>query len=98
MVARFVNGDDETGVRYRKFRSDPVFVLSFTHPRDVAARTRPPRLNRTSLDRGRRSRSVTMAERSGRLTHLEVLRTEWLTPHMIRVVAGGPGLADFRQN
>lgn len=39
-----------------------------------------------------------MAERSGRLTHLEVLRTEWLTPHMIRVVAGGPGLADFRQN
>lgn len=39
-----------------------------------------------------------MAERSGRLTHLTVLRTEWLTPHMIRVVAGGDGLAEFRPN
>jgi NADPH-dependent ferric siderophore reductase len=39
-----------------------------------------------------------MAERSGRLTHLTVLRTEWLTPHMIRVVAGGAGIAEFRAN
>ena len=37
-----------------------------------------------------------MAERSGRLTHLTVLRTERLTPHMIRVVAGGEDLAGFR--
>ncbi|HEX6345307.1 siderophore-interacting protein [Umezawaea sp.] len=29
---------------------------------------------------------------------LSVLRTERVTPHMIRVVAGGPGLADFAPN
>jgi len=40
-----------------------------------------------------------MAEKkSGRLTHLRVLRTEWLTPHMIRVVLGGEGLAAFTPN
>lgn len=32
-----------------------------------------------------------------RVTELEVLRTERLTPHMVRVVAGGPGLAAFPQ-
>jgi NADPH-dependent ferric siderophore reductase len=30
-----------------------------------------------------------------RTTTLEVRRTEWLTPHMIRVVAGGPELTAF---
>lgn len=30
-----------------------------------------------------------------RVTELEVLRTERLTPHMIRIVAGGGGLPDF---
>lgn len=30
-----------------------------------------------------------------RVTELEVVRTERLTPHMIRIVAGGPGVADF---
>ena len=30
-----------------------------------------------------------------RVTHATVLRTERLTPHMIRVVLGGDGLADF---
>ncbi len=30
-----------------------------------------------------------------RVTELEVLRTERVTPHMIRIVAGGPGVADF---
>src|SRR5919198_2097459 len=30
-----------------------------------------------------------------RTTTLEVDHTEWLTPHMIRVVAGGPDLAAF---
>lgn len=30
-----------------------------------------------------------------RVTELEVLRTEQLTPHMIRIVAGGPGVVDF---
>jgi NADPH-dependent ferric siderophore reductase len=30
-----------------------------------------------------------------RMITLEVRRTEWLTPHMIRVVAGGPELAAF---
>lgn len=29
-------------------------------------------------------------------TRLRVLRTEWLGPHMVRVVAGGEGLANFR--
>lgn len=29
---------------------------------------------------------------------LEVRRTEWLTPHMIRVVAGGDGIAGYRHN
>lgn len=32
---------------------------------------------------------------SRRTTTLEVRHTEWLTPHMIRVVAGGDGLAGF---
>ena len=32
------------------------------------------------------------------VTTLSVLRTERVTPHMIRVVAGGPGLADFVPN
>ncbi|MEU6643338.1 siderophore-interacting protein [Saccharomonospora sp. NPDC046836] len=32
------------------------------------------------------------------VTRLRVLRTERLTPHMIRVVAGGPGLAAFTPN
>lgn len=32
------------------------------------------------------------------LTRLQVSRTEWLTPHMIRVVAGGPGFASFIAN
>jgi NADPH-dependent ferric siderophore reductase len=32
------------------------------------------------------------------LVQLAVLRTERLTPHMIRVVLGGPGLADFVEN
>ncbi|MQM27296.1 siderophore-interacting protein [Glycomyces albidus] len=40
-----------------------------------------------------------MAERRGRrspnLTTAEVVRTERVTPHMIRVVLGGAGLADF---
>jgi len=40
-----------------------------------------------------------MAERRGRrtpnVTTAEVLRTERVTPHMIRVVLGGDGLADF---
>lgn len=43
-----------------------------------------------------------MAEQTARkqrpLTRLQVLRTEWLTPHMIRVVLGGPGFADFQPN
>jgi NADPH-dependent ferric siderophore reductase len=38
------------------------------------------------------------AQRRRKLTRLEVLRTEWLSPHMVRVVAGGPGLADFAAN
>ena len=32
------------------------------------------------------------------LTRLQVQRVEWLTPHMIRVVAGGPGFASFIAN
>lgn len=33
------------------------------------------------------------------MTHrLRVVRTEWLTPHLVRVVAGGPGLATFVDN
>lgn len=32
------------------------------------------------------------------VTTLRVLRTERVTPHMIRVVAGGPGLRDFTDN
>lgn len=39
-----------------------------------------------SEPRGRRSPSLKTAE---------VVRTEWVTPHMIRVVLGGAGLADF---
>ncbi|MBD5786040.1 siderophore-interacting protein [Cellulosimicrobium terreum] len=29
---------------------------------------------------------------------LEVLETSWLAPHMVRIVAGGPGFADFTGN
>ena len=36
--------------------------------------------------------------RRGQLTRLEVLRTEWLTPHLVRVVAGGAGMAAFCPN
>ncbi|TNC19948.1 siderophore-interacting protein [Amycolatopsis alkalitolerans] len=37
--------------------------------------------------------------RKGRpVIRLEVLRTQQLTPHMIRIVAGGEGLADFEPN
>src|SRR5437764_4528218 len=32
------------------------------------------------------------------VNRLKVLRTERLTPHMIRIVAGGDGLAHFRPN
>lgn len=32
------------------------------------------------------------------VVELSVLRTEWRTPHMIRVVLGGDGLADFHDN
>jgi len=39
-----------------------------------------------------------MAGKSRPAVRLQVLRTQRLTPHMIRVVAGGPGLADFRPN
>lgn len=43
-----------------------------------------------------------MSERGGRgkrpQTVLEVLRTEQLTPHLMRVIAGGVGFADFRNN
>lgn len=40
-----------------------------------------------------------MPERKKRgITRLTVLRTEWLTPHMIRVVLGGPGFAAFVPN
>jgi NADPH-dependent ferric siderophore reductase len=43
-----------------------------------------------------------MSERPARrpvVTHLgTVQRTEWLTPHLIRVVLGGPGLASFVDN
>jgi NADPH-dependent ferric siderophore reductase len=38
------------------------------------------------------------ARKARPLTRLRVLRTERLTPHMIRVVAGGEGLASFRPN
>ncbi|GAA4211850.1 siderophore-interacting protein [Actinocatenispora rupis] len=34
----------------------------------------------------------------GRTTRLTVLRTEWLTPHLVRIVAGGPELAEFTPN
>lgn len=38
-------------------------------------------------------------KRRGRpVVKLAVLRTEQLTPHMIRIVAGGPGLAAFQPN
>ena len=36
--------------------------------------------------------------RGGGTHRLEVLGTEWLSPHMVRVVAGGPGLASFVDN
>ncbi|WP_166355520.1 siderophore-interacting protein [Phytoactinopolyspora limicola] len=38
------------------------------------------------------------AARPRRVTRLQVVRTEQLTPHMVRVVAGGPGFADFADN
>jgi NADPH-dependent ferric siderophore reductase len=37
-------------------------------------------------------------QRKRGVTRLLVSRTEWLTPHMIRVVLGGPGLATFQTN
>ncbi|HZE39110.1 MAG TPA: siderophore-interacting protein [Stackebrandtia sp.] len=40
----------------------------------------------------------TNARRSRRPVELRVLRTEWRTPHMVRVVLGGAGIADFRDN
>ncbi|GAA3848437.1 MULTISPECIES: siderophore-interacting protein [Amycolatopsis] len=39
-----------------------------------------------------------MAGKSRPAVRLRVLRTQRLTPHMIRIVAGGPGLADFQPN
>lgn len=36
--------------------------------------------------------------KSAPLLRLHVLRTERLTPHMVRVVVGGDGMADFRPN
>jgi NADPH-dependent ferric siderophore reductase len=36
--------------------------------------------------------------RGRRVTRLGVLRTEWVTPHLVRVVAGGPGLAGYVDN
>ncbi|HEY3506904.1 MAG TPA: siderophore-interacting protein [Actinocatenispora sp.] len=36
--------------------------------------------------------------RRGRTTRLSVRRTEWLTPHLVRVVAGGEELAAFEPN
>lgn len=38
------------------------------------------------------------ARKGGATVRLEVLRTERLTPHMIRIVAGGEGFAGFRPN
>lgn len=38
------------------------------------------------------------ARASRGVVELTVLRTEWRTPHMIRVVFGGDGIADFRDN
>lgn len=37
-----------------------------------------------------------MAEKGNRIHRGEVLRTRWLTPGMIRVALGGPGLREFR--
>ena len=42
--------------------------------------------------------SETTARRARPTVRLEVVRTEQLTPHMVRVVAGGPGFADFVAN
>lgn len=39
-----------------------------------------------------------MAGKARPVTRLRVLRTERLTPHMIRIVAGGAGLASFTPN
>src|SRR5438445_10205526 len=39
-----------------------------------------------------------MAAKSRPVNRLRVLRTERLTPHMIRIVAGGEDLAKFRSN
>lgn len=36
--------------------------------------------------------------RGRRVTRAEVVRTEWLTPHLLRVVAGAPGLAERLDN
>lgn len=38
------------------------------------------------------------ARRARRITRLQVVRTDWLTPHMLRVVAGGSGFVDFVNN
>src|ERR1700743_2805106 len=39
-----------------------------------------------------------MAAKKRGITTMRVLRTEWVTPHLIRVVLGGPGLASFVDN
>lgn len=41
---------------------------------------------------------MTTPPKPKKLMTLEVLRTEAVTPHMIRVVLGGPGLADYGHN
>lgn len=38
------------------------------------------------------------AKKSRKFVELSVLRTRWLTPHMIRVVLGGQGISDFHDN
>ncbi len=40
----------------------------------------------------------TTARRARPTVRLQVVRTEQLTPHMVRVIAGGPGFADFVAN
>jgi NADPH-dependent ferric siderophore reductase len=39
-----------------------------------------------------------MADRKRSVTELQVVRTERLTPHLIRVVLGGPGFAGYQHN
>ena len=41
---------------------------------------------------------MTQAKRNRPVTRLRVLRKERLTPHMLRIVAGGDGLASFEPN